>query len=172
LWCDVHAFGAAYREGRLQEAMNLANEAFLTGFYVPDGGQFMAWVDDRRRTLKEMAIDAARRLAREADTASNPHQAVGWWLRSLELSPYDEEILISLIWALVRTGNHGRAREAYRQFRERISRDLEMEPSPRTQAAVQRALTSSGSAVGNPEEPSVSRRTRWRTGTSGSYLDQ
>jgi DNA-binding SARP family transcriptional activator len=144
---DVQSFCAAHREGRLQDALEFVTDDFLADFHVPDGGQFMAWADDRRRSLKDMAVDAARRLAREAETALNLYQAVAWWRRALELAPYDERILVDLVWALARSGNRGGAQEAYRSFRGRMLGHLELEPSLTTQAAVEQALRTTGSSA-------------------------
>jgi DNA-binding SARP family transcriptional activator len=86
------------------------------------------------------------------------YQAVAWWTRALELSPYDEEVLSSLVWALVQSGNRGSASQVYRRFRNRMMDDLELEPSAKTRAAVDRALNTTplvipGSPVHPPSEP-------------------
>jgi DNA-binding SARP family transcriptional activator len=156
--CDVADFGRARREGRLQDALELQSGDFLTGFYVANTGPFMAWADRSRRTLRERGKDCALRLAQSAEADRDLYQAVAWWTRALELSPYDEEVLSSLVWALVQSGNRGSASQVYRRFRNRMMDDLELEPSAKTRAAVDRALNTTplvipGSPVHPPSEP-------------------
>jgi DNA-binding SARP family transcriptional activator len=137
---DVEAFRAARTEERLQDALNIHSEDFLADFYVPGADPFMAWVDRTRRTLRERAGDCAHRLARSAEADRDAYQSVAWWNRALELSPYDEEVITSLVWALVQSGNRGSAGDIYQRFRDRMMADLDFEPSHTTQASVERAM--------------------------------
>jgi DNA-binding SARP family transcriptional activator len=120
---------------------------FLTGFFVPKAGPFMAWVDDQRRRLSAEGFDAATRLARTADASGDLPSSIAWWQRALELSPHDEGVLSNLVWALARSGNRGGALDAYKLFRQRMLDELEIEPSQRTQVAVRHALRGAGSGA-------------------------
>lgn len=169
---DVQSFDAAVREGRLQEAMDFVKGDFLADFCVADGGHFMAWADERRRSLKEKAVDAARRLAQEADGARDPYQAIVWWRRALELAPYDERILVNLVWALARSGNRGGAKGAYGTFRARMVRDLELHPSLTTQAAVEKALRSRGASTTSLGDYPSPRQSHWRDTAVGYQAEE
>ena len=152
--CDVAEFSRARREGRLQDALELQSGDLLTDFYVANTGPFMAWVDRSRRTLRERGKDCAQRLARSAEADRDLYQAVAWWSRALELSPYDEDVLSSLVWALVQSGNRESAGKIYRGFCDRMMADLELEPSAATRVSVEQALiTPPLSIPGRPIQP-------------------
>jgi len=146
LSCDVRAFCQAIRTGALEDALALRTEHFLNDFFVSDADPFMDWVDQRRRTLKVKALDAATFLARKAEEDLFPSQAVTWWRRAVELSPYDEGVMVGLVWALARCGNRGGALAEYRRFRDRMDHDLELRPSSATRMEVSQALRVAGSA--------------------------
>jgi DNA-binding SARP family transcriptional activator len=137
---DVRIFRTACREGRLEEALALATGDFLSGFFVPRAGPFLAWVDEERRRLKAEGFDAATRLARNADVSGDLRSTIAWWQRALALSPHDEGALSNLVWALARSGNRGGALDAYKLFRQRMLEELDIEPSRRTEVAVRHAL--------------------------------
>jgi DNA-binding SARP family transcriptional activator len=140
LLCDLESFRLARKEGRFEDGLEVHAGDFLADFYVPDTGPFMEWVDRRRRALKEQATDCARRLARDAEADGDGYQAVGWWTRAVELSPYNEEAVTRLVWALTQSGNRGTASDVYRRFQDRMLDDLNLEPSQVTRASVARAL--------------------------------
>lgn len=146
LTSDVRLFCEAFERGSLADALALRAEPFLQDFFVSDATPFMDWADQRRRFLRLKAADAATRLARKADEDRYPDQAIAWWRRALELSPYDEGVMASLVWALARSGNGGDALAEYQRFRDRMERELQLQLSDTTRAAVDQALRIAGSA--------------------------
>jgi DNA-binding SARP family transcriptional activator len=146
LGTDVRAFQLARSEERLGDALAIHHGPFLAGFSLPDSPEFSAWVERTRRALKDETLDVALRLAQRADANGDTYQAIGWWYRALELSPYDEYVLTSLVWALTRSGDRVGAHDAYLSFQRQLMGDLALEPSLTTRMAVGRALRVPGSA--------------------------
>lgn len=152
LSADVWDFCVAVENGGMAEALVLYHEPFLTDFFVPEATPFMDWLDQRRRSLNERALAAATRLALAAEEGRDPHGASGWWRRALEMSPYNEGVMTSLVWSLANSGNRGGAVAVYRDFCERMDRDLRLDPAAATLMSVAQALRIAGSAEAKKAE--------------------
>jgi DNA-binding SARP family transcriptional activator len=133
LWCDATAFEAAVHGGRLQEAMELWRGDFLPGLHVNEG-EFEHWLDGARDRLARGAVDAARRLSREAEATGGLAAALAWARRVTELAPWDETDQQRLIMLLDRSGDRAGALMAYDALTTRLREELEVEPSPETRA--------------------------------------
>ena len=93
LWCDVVAFRESLAARNPAAALELYRGHLLEGFYVAGAPEAEDWLDRERVRLKELALDAARTLARKApDTESRTR----WARRALDLSDGDEEMLALL----------------------------------------------------------------------------
>lgn len=132
LWCDAVAFQQACEAKRYEEALALYRGPLLEGFLIADSPEFNDWVDTRRRALAWTAADAARHLAEDL-SEENPRAAVGWAHKWVELSPYEERAVRSLMHVLTQTGDRARAIEAFENWRVRLQRDLNATPSAETQ---------------------------------------
>jgi DNA-binding SARP family transcriptional activator/TolB-like protein len=137
LWCDAAAFEAALHAGELSSALGLFGGEFLPGLHV-DGGEFDRWLDDARDSLRRRAVDAARRLSAEAELAGDLARAVDSARRLTELAPYDETGWQRLITLLDLCGDRAGALTAYDELAARLKAELELEPSPETQALSER----------------------------------
>jgi DNA-binding SARP family transcriptional activator len=140
LWCDVAAFEAALHAGELSSALGLWGGEFLPGLHV-DGGEFDRWLDDARDSLRRRAVDAARSLSAEAEQAGDLARAVSSAHRLTELAPYDETGWQRLIMLLDVCGDRAGALTAYDVLTTRLKDELEVEPSPETQALSGRIRT-------------------------------
>jgi tetratricopeptide (TPR) repeat protein len=89
LWCDAVAFRETLAARNPAGALELYRGHLLEGFYVAGAPDAEDWLDRERARLKELALDAARTLARQAsDTDSRSR----WARRALELDDQDEEM--------------------------------------------------------------------------------
>lgn len=122
---DVGAFETALREGRTADAVGLAGGEPLAGF---DGDASEAWTGwlrfERDRLRAAWRAAALRMLADGGDAAANLALAG----RLLEADPLDEAALHAQVTLLVANGRHARARQAWREFVERLHNELGIEP--------------------------------------------
>jgi len=130
---DTQEFEAALDEGRLADALTIWRGEFLPGLYV-HGGEFELWLDEQRGRLARRAMEAARRLASEAEAAGDGAAAASWARRLTELAPCDETAWQRLIVLLDRQGDRAGALMAYDGLAARLRRELEVDPSPETRS--------------------------------------
>ncbi|HXV17982.1 MAG TPA: BTAD domain-containing putative transcriptional regulator, partial [Gemmatimonadaceae bacterium] len=128
---DVDDFRAAIDRSDWAVASDLYRGELLSGFLISGSPEFDQWLDKERARLKSQAIDAAWHLSSSATDAQTAHR---WARRAIELDPYSEDGIRRLLNLLDKTGNRAEAIRAYDEFRERIARDLESEPSKETRA--------------------------------------
>jgi len=128
IWCDASRFEEALAEGDPEEALTLYRGDLLEGFFLPDAPEFERWLDEERTRLKTLAADAARGLADREEAAGNPLGAARWARRSVQLMPYDERSAVRLIDLLIDAGDRSGAQQEFRQYRDRLRADLEIEP--------------------------------------------
>lgn len=68
---DVGDFTRALVAGRAREALALHRDEFLRGFHLPGLPSFERWAAERRRSLLNLAVSAARKLARTAESTAD-----------------------------------------------------------------------------------------------------
>jgi len=129
---DVADFEAALRVQRASEALAGYRGELLAGFDDSESEAWTRWVGFERDRLRTAWRAAA--LARLADPALEPAEAVALSARLLEADPLDEAALRQHMSALARDGQAGAARAAYRQFVERLSTDLGLTPGAELRA--------------------------------------
>jgi len=130
---DVDEFRAAIDRQDWKTALDLYRGELLSGFLISGSPEFDQWLDRERSGLKSKAIDAAWHLS---SAERDPKEAHRWARRAMELDPYSEEGIRRLIKLLDSAGNRAEAIRAYEEFRARVVRDLESEPSSETNALV------------------------------------
>lgn len=136
LWIDAVAFETATREGRYRDGAALYRGELLRGFFISDGLEFERWLDLERHRLQRMAYDTGRALI-EIELAKDDLTAAAEWARwTLEQSPGDEPTVRKLISILDASGDRAGAARAYDQFARDLAGELELPPSPETQALV------------------------------------
>ena len=128
---DVDDFRAAIDRSDWAAASDMYRGELLSGFLISGSPEFDQWLDKERARLKSQAIDAAWHLSSSAADAKTAHR---WARRAVELDPYSEDGIRRLLELLDKTGNRAEAIRAYDEFRERVARDLESEPSKETRA--------------------------------------
>jgi DNA-binding SARP family transcriptional activator len=137
LWCDAVAFENAAGRGRPEAALALYRGDLLAGYHVTQASHaFEEWVEAERTRLRRHAAEAARAAARAAESRGDHRRAAEWVLRELEHSPLDESALRYRLVLLDRTGDRASACAEYEAFAQRLRAQLDVEPSPETEAIV------------------------------------
>ena len=123
---DVSAFESALREQRIADALPMRRGELLTGFEDDQSQAWSSWLNFERERLRLAWRDAAlTRLAADIDTA----EAIELSTRLLEADPLDEVALRAHMSCLARGGMSAQARQAYRDFADRLAVDLGLVPS-------------------------------------------
>jgi DNA-binding SARP family transcriptional activator/TolB-like protein len=136
-WCDVVAFEESLEEGRWEDAAELYQGDLLPGLHLSDVPEFERWLEETRTRLRAQAVRAVRQLTDLECAQGRISAAARWARRSVELSPYDEAGTQRLLRLLSKEGDRGGAVLAYEQFAQRLSADLELEPSADTRALIE-----------------------------------
>jgi predicted ATPase/DNA-binding SARP family transcriptional activator/Tfp pilus assembly protein PilF len=143
---DVAAFERALADGRLADAIALRQGEFLTGFDDDANEAWSSWLSFERERLRVGWRGAVLSRLEEAIEAVEGIDLSG---RLLASDPLDEAALRAHLAWLARAGQSARARQAYREFAARLSKDLGLSPSADL-AAFQDGLSA---GVPRPEPP-------------------
>ena len=129
IWCDASRFEEALAESKLEEALALYRGDLLEGFYLPDAPEFERWLDEQRTRLRNRAAQAATALSERLSAAGEVAGAVHWARRTVEFLPYDERAAVRVVELLRASGDRSGARHEFQRYRDRLRKDLEIEPS-------------------------------------------
>jgi DNA-binding SARP family transcriptional activator len=127
---DVGQFEAALEAGDGEAALRLYHGPFLDGFHLGDAPGFEEWLDRERRRYADLAREAAERMARRAAGTGDGAAAVTWWRRTVEIDPYSAGHALALAEALLAGGDRAAALRELTAYRDRLLRDLELDPEP------------------------------------------
>jgi len=134
---DVADFEQALSEGRLADAIALRSGEFLAGFDHDANDAWSSWLSFERERLRVAWRGAVlARLAQDIDAADGIELSG----RLLAVDSLDEAALRAHLGWLARAGQSARARQVYREFAERLSKDLGLAPSAEL-TALQDALS-------------------------------
>lgn len=145
LRCDVVELRRALREGDDASALARYGGELLPGFNVDGAPEFERWLELYRRELRDVLAARADALAGRAAERGELREAVGWARRAMAIAPLDETAVERTLTLLDRAGDRAGALEVYRKHEQRLAAELELEPSPRLRALVER-LRSDASA--------------------------
>ncbi len=153
VWCDVAAFHTAFEGGDMEGALALYGRGpLMDGLSVADAPEFDDWLERERASLLRKAVEAAHALAADAERNDDFGAAVRWAREATQFARYDERVLSRLLVALDRIGDRAGAVAAYNEFVDRLARELELEPSPETQALAA-SIRARSEPTGTIEEP-------------------
>jgi ATP/maltotriose-dependent transcriptional regulator MalT/DNA-binding SARP family transcriptional activator len=134
---DVERFLADAAEGRRMLASGDADKAsallaraaahYLGEFFADD--PYADWAAGLRALAKHTFVDTCFELAKLADGNQEFSEAIRYWLRILDVDPYDEDAHLGMIRSLRAQRRHGEARRAYRAYCTRMA-ELDLEPTP------------------------------------------
>jgi serine/threonine-protein kinase len=152
LWCDAAEFEAALARGDLARSLDLYRGEFLAGFHVAGAPEYQDWLDRERTRFRDLAADAARKLADDAASLDRHDEAVRYARRALALDPHDETALRRLMTLLDTTGDRAGALRAYDDFARRLTAELDLEPSAETRG-MRDVIARSARAAGATRQP-------------------
>src|SRR4051812_9353326 len=136
-WVDVQEAERLARDGRLEEAVELAAGDLLPG--VEDD-----WALRARDAHRARVIELLEELAHDA---GDPADAVRWTRRQVALDPLGEDVHRRLMERLAAGGDRPAALEVYTRLSERLRRELGVAPSEPTRALAQRLRAGDSNAV-------------------------
>jgi DNA-binding SARP family transcriptional activator/TolB-like protein len=154
--CDVIEFENLLDSRHEEEALALYRGDLLSGFHLNDMMDFEHWVEAERSFLRDRAARAARLLADCAADEGSAHDAIHWARRSLDLSR-DETAVRHLMAMRDRFGDRAGAIMEYDRFARQLTRELEADPSPETQALIAQIRARSGMSTPGTGTPSLPR---------------
>jgi len=156
LSCDALDFLGAIRAGGHEQALDLYGGHFLEGFHVGSGAAFDSWLSEERGRLREMAAGAAWAVAHRHLLSGRLVEAERTAQRALGLVCTDESEVRRFIATLAAAGDRAGAIQFFERFRTLLSRELELEPGPRTLELVQRLRDDPAIALTMGSPPNVS----------------
>jgi DNA-binding SARP family transcriptional activator/tetratricopeptide (TPR) repeat protein len=138
LRADVQLFQERLDAGDSAGALEFYAGPLLEGFSLPDHPEFDRWLDEARSLFQSRARDAAMAASEEAREAGDLAAACRHAEAAVRIAPLEERPLRSLLSSLALAGDRGRALSVYREFEERLQRELDVEPSRATRELVAR----------------------------------
>jgi TolB-like protein len=119
----------------LEQAFALRRGQFIEG-PAPREATFAEWIDDSRRSLDNSWCEATARLLRVLDRQADHNQALEVAIRLLSVDPYCELAHQAVIRAHLAMNNRSLALRHYQSFREKLDRDLGVEPDALTRQII------------------------------------
>jgi DNA-binding SARP family transcriptional activator/TolB-like protein/tetratricopeptide (TPR) repeat protein len=130
---DVARFEEALGAGRLDVALDVYAGDLLHGFFLSDAPGFEQWVEAERSRLRARAAQAAAALSATCEAAGDTGSALAAARRAVDLGS-DEPAVRRLMTLLDAAGDRAGALAACDAFAATLRRELDVEPSPETQA--------------------------------------
>jgi DNA-binding SARP family transcriptional activator/TolB-like protein len=138
---DVGEFGRLRRADdrqSLDKAFALRRGRFMEG-PVPREPTFAEWIDDSRRALDNSWCEVTARLLRVLGRQEDHQRCLDVADRLLSVDPYCELAHQAVIRAHLAMNNRSLALRHYQSFREKLDRELGVEPDTLTQQIIQDA---------------------------------
>ena len=126
---DVEELYRAHRAGDSRTVHRCYAGEFLPAFFLRGLPDFDRWLDRKRAHLRQVAADAAWKLALVHETSGDAAAAVSYARRALDLSPYDEGTIQRVLRLLDRVGDRASAKRVFDTFANSLRADLDIEPS-------------------------------------------
>lgn len=127
---DVAEFESALSRGALEDAVALYSGPFLHGFYLEDAPEFERWMTTETARLANRYAEALTRLAAGADKSGDHAAEVRWLRRLVDADPVSSRNALSLMRALVASGDRTAALQHARLYEALVKQELETEPDP------------------------------------------
>ncbi len=148
VWLDVEVFEDALRRGLdgggqvphlLARAAQLYRGELLSGWSLRGSAELDGWIAQHQERLREGAVQALRTLLSHHRERGEYRPAIQYAQRLLAIDPLAEEGHRQLMGLYSLSGRRGRALSQYEALRNRLDRELGVEPGEETNA-VYRAI--------------------------------
>jgi DNA-binding SARP family transcriptional activator len=148
----------AYRSGGLDapELLMSALAAYSGELFEDD--PYQDWAGQLAEEIRAKRIAVLRALVSSLRTSGDVDRVIEVGLRLLEQDPYDEEVRLDLVAALMEAGRLGEARRHYDIYAERM-REIDIEPRPMPRPRPPSAPLTGGTAARRPAEREIRDRT-------------
>ncbi len=137
---------------RLQRAVNLYRDEFLSGFAVGQSAPFDDWMVLTRERLHQQAVRALEVLVRHYELAGQIEKAQQCAEHLVRLDPWREEVYVNLMRLLAARGQRSAALRVFQQCQRVLCEEFGVEPAPATKALVRR-IQAGETAFEVPELP-------------------
>ena len=135
---EFHQFRRADDRQTLERAFALRRGQFMEG-PAPGDTAFADWVEDNRRSLDNLWCEATARLLRVLEREGNHRRSLEVAGQLLSVDPLCELAHQSVIRAHLAMNNRSFALRHYKEFREKLDRELGVEPDALTRQIIQAA---------------------------------
>ena len=135
---EFHRLRRADDRQTLERAFALRRGQFIEG-PAPEDAAFAAWIEDNRRSLDNLWCEATARLLRVLEREGDHQQSLDVAGQLLSVDPLCELAHQSVIRAHLAMNNRSFALRHYQEFREKLDRELGVEPDALTRKIVQAA---------------------------------
>jgi len=159
---EFHRLRRADDRQTLERAFALRRGPFIEG-PVPGDTAFADWIDDNRRSLDNLWCEATARLLRVLEREADHKQSLEVAGRLLSVDPLCELAHQSVIRAHLAMSNRSFALRHYQEFREKLDRELGVEPDALTRQIIQDASAPQTGLTASAEASApviVTRRTK------------
>jgi ATP/maltotriose-dependent transcriptional regulator MalT/DNA-binding SARP family transcriptional activator len=133
----------AARRRALERAAALATGPFLEGVYGAWAEELQARTRDR---VEKLLVDLGAMCAKAGDHEA----ALGYFRRAAELDEFREATRLAMIEAMVKLGNRRAALAEYDKLKGLLRSELDVDPLPETEKAVQQLFASAQIAIAGP----------------------
>ncbi len=134
---DVKELEAAGEAERWEEVVELYRGPFLSQFHLAGAPGFDEWQTRTRAWVGSLARKAFQRVIASRTAAADLAGALDAAWRWVWLEPLEDEGQHALIALLALSGERSAALDQFQAFRDRLARDLEVEPLEQTVALVE-----------------------------------
>jgi DNA-binding SARP family transcriptional activator/TolB-like protein/Flp pilus assembly protein TadD len=165
--CDAIELESALAEDDHRTVLKLYRGDFLAGFHLPDAHGYDEWQAGRRARYRDEAVTAGKALAQGAEARGETQEAALLMQRVLELKPFDESAVRSLMSLHAGAGDVGQALMAYEGYEERLRTELDAVPSPQTLSLLDTLRRRGAMAQSSPDPVSAA---DIRPARSSAYL--
>jgi Tol biopolymer transport system component/DNA-binding SARP family transcriptional activator len=125
---DVAEFEQALAEGMLEDAESRYTGPFLDGFHLPGAPDYERWAEEERAELARSYAELLERLGRRAQERGDRKEAVRWWRKLAAQDPLNARVAMTLMQALVTTGDRPGALQHARIYEELVRQELDLPP--------------------------------------------
>ncbi|MFA6166614.1 MAG: BTAD domain-containing putative transcriptional regulator [Gemmatimonadaceae bacterium] len=135
---DVGRFTHALAAERLATAVDAYGGSLLDGFHLDEAPEFERYIEEERARLYRKCAEALEALAKCAESAEDWRAAVIWRQRAVGHDPHNSRQVILLMRAMSKEGDPANALLQAELHRNRLWKDLEIEPDTEVMAEAAR----------------------------------
>ena len=133
---DVQQFTDAVAQGNLEQAVEIAQEPFLEGFYLRESLEFEQWMDRVRWEFEGRVYAALESLVKLADERGDARAAACWLERIARRDPLNEAAAVRALAAYEATGDYAHARHFGEWLERTLREEYDAPPGTALKAAI------------------------------------